>query len=312
MCKVTIIIPLHNGALYIEETLKSCFAQSYPHLEIIVVENSSSDASYEVVQQIADPRLQLYQLESANAAKARNYGFSKSSGDYVMFLDADDVLASQKIELQLKALEQKPTGWLASCAWAKFDDVISEAQVEEQEVWRIEKPLDWLVKAMTGSGMMALAGWLMPRQLIEQAGVWNEHLSLHDDGEFMSRILLASRGQVFVENTVVYYRQLAESLSRQNRSFKAAQSALWVVQSYEKQLLSHEDSATVREALAYQYMCWLYEFYPHYPQLYKQAKSSLRQLQVPLSMKVGGTLFQGLSRWFGFFRALRLLALKRF
>ena len=159
--------------------------------------------------------------------------------------------------------------------------------------------------------MMIPGCWLIPKHLVVQAGGWDERLSLHDDGEFMCRVLMASKGQVFVENTVVYYRQVAESLSRQNRSFKAAQSALWVVQSYEKQLLAHEDSATVREALAYQYMCWLYEFYPHYPQLYKQAKLSLKQLQVPLSMKVGGPVFQGLSRWLGFFSALRLLVLKR-
>ena len=309
--KVSIIIPLHNAALYIEETLKSCFEQTYANVEVVVVENGSSDASYAVVQEVADPRLQLYRIEQANAAKARNYGFRNSTGDYVMFLDADDVLEPHKIAYQIKALQARPQGWLASCAWAKFMNTVKEATIDEQAVWRIENPLEWLVAALTGGGMMIPGCWLIPKHLVVQAGGWDERLSLHDDGEFMCRVLMASKGQVFVEDTVVYYRQLAESLSRQNRSFKAAQSALWVVQSYEKQLLAQEDSATVREALAYQYMCWLYEFYPHYPQLYKKAKSSLKQLQVPLSMKVGGPVFQGLSRWLGFFSALRLLALKR-
>ena len=137
---VSIIIPLHNGEAYIKETLESCFQQTHSDIEVIVVENGSHDNSLQIAKAAKDSRLKVYQTSKANASAARNYGYQKSTGDYVMFLDADDVLASHKIELQLKALEQMPTDWLASCVWAKFNDVISDAQEEDQAVWRIQQP----------------------------------------------------------------------------------------------------------------------------------------------------------------------------
>ena len=152
--------------------------------------------------------------------------------------------------------------------------------------------------------------WLLPRSLVEQTGGWDERLSLHDDGEFMCRVLLASKGQVFVDNTMVYYRQVPQSLSRQNQSFTAAQSALWVVVSYEQQLLAQENSAVVKQALAAQYKRWLYEFYPNYPKLVIQAQAQLRKLNVKTPSPVGSPLFQALCKYLGFQWALKLLALK--
>lgn len=311
MPMVSIIIPLHNSEAFIKETIQSCLNQSYQNIEVIVVENGSTDHSFKIVQGIKGKHIHLYKIEKANAAKARNYGFRKSTGDYVMFLDADDVLEPHKITYQIKALQEKPQGWLASCAWAKFTHAVEEAAIEEQAVWRIENPLEWLVVALTGGGMMIPGCWLLPRSLVEQTGGWDERLTLHDDGEFMCRVLLASKGQVFVDHTMVYYRQVPQSLSRQNQSFTAAQSALRVVESYEQQLLAQENNAIVKQVLAAQYKRWLYEFYPHYPKLLIQAQTQLRKLNVKTPSPVGGPLFQTLSKYLGFQWALKFLALKR-
>jgi len=306
MTKVSIIIPLYNSEAYIAQTIDSCLAQTHDNIEIIVIENGSTDQGYQVVKSIDDKRLSVFQITTPNAAAARNYGFQKATGTYVMFLDADDVMAPNKIELQLKALSKKPKGFIACCAWAKFKTNTKEAVISPQKVWNIQNPIDWCLQSWMGEGMMIPGCWLIPKPIIDKAGLWDERLSLHDDGEFMCRVLLASKGNVFVENTVVYYRQLASSLSRQNQSYRAAKSALNVCESYRKSLLPLYDGPKVRQALAYNYRRFMYEFHPKHKDLLQQARQSIQTLDVKNLPLIGGENFKKLTKIVGFYNALSL------
>ena len=306
MTKVSVIIPLHNSEAYITQTIDSCLSQTHHNIEIIVIENGSTDQGYQVVKSIDDKRLSVFQISTPNAAAARNYGYQKAKGAYIVFLDADDVMASNKIELQLKALSKKPEGWVACCAWAKFKTNTKEAIITPQEVWQMQNPVTWLVTSWMGGGMMIPGCWLIPKPIIEKAGLWGENLSLHDDGEFMCRVLLASKGNVFVENTVVYYRLVASSLSRQNQSYRAAKSALEVCESYRKQVLFVKDSPRVRQALAYNYRRFMYEFHPKHKDLLQQAKQSIQTLDVKNLPLIGGENFKKLTKIVGFYNALSL------
>jgi len=306
MTKVSIIIPLYNSEAYIAQTIDSCLAQTHDNIEIIVIENGSTDQGYQVVKSIDDKRLSVFQITTPNAAAARNYGFQKATGTYVMFLDADDVLVPNKIELQIAALSAKPEGWIACCAWAKFKTNTKEAVISPQKVWNIQNPIDWCLQSWMGEGMMIPGCWLIPKPIIDKAGLWDERLSLHDDGEFMCRVLLASKGNVFVENTVVYYRQLATSLSRQNQSYRAAKSALNVCESYRKSLLPLYDGPKVRQALAYNYRRFMYEFHPKHKDLLQQARQSIQTLDVKNLPLIGGENFKKLTKIVGFYNALSL------
>ena len=306
MTKVSIIIPLYNSEAYIAQTIDSCLGQTHRNVEIIVVENGSTDKSYQVVKSIDDKRLSVFQITTPNAAAARNYGYQKATGAYIVFLDADDVMASNKIELQLKALSSKPEGWVACCAWAKFKTNTKEAVISPQKVWAIQNPIDWCLQSWMGEGMMIPGCWLIPKSIIDKAGLWDERLSLHDDGEFMCRVLLASKGNMFVENTVVYYRQSATSLSRQNQSYTAAKSALDVCESYKKQVLFVKDDLKVRQALAYNFRRFMYEFHPKHKDLLQQAKQSIQTLDVKNLTLIGGNNFKRLTKIIGFYNALSL------
>jgi len=306
MTKVSIIIPLYNSEAYIAQTIDSCLGQTHRDIEIIVVENGSTDKSYQVVKSIDDKRLSVFQILKSNAAAARNYGYHKATGTYIIFLDADDVMASNKIELQLKALSKKPKGFIASCAWAKFKINTKEAIITPQKVWNIQNPIDWCLQSWMGEGMMIPGCWLIPKPIIDKAGLWDERLSLHDDGEFMCRVLLASKGNVFVENTVVYYRQVASSLSRQNQSYRAAKSALEVCESYRKQVLFVKDGPRVRQALVNNYRRFMYEFHPKHKDLLQQARQSIQTLDVKNLPLIGGENFKKLTKIVGFYNALSL------
>ena len=310
MIKVSIIIPLYNSEAYIKQTIDSCLAQTHDNIEIIVIENGSTDKSYQVVKSIDDKRLSVFQIPTPNAAAARNYGFKKATGAYIIFLDADDVLVPNKIELQLAALSAKPEGWVASCAWAKFKTNTKEAIIKPQKVWNIQNPIDWCLQSWMGEGMMIPGCWLIPKPIIDKAGLWDERLSLHDDGEFMCRVLLASKGNIFVKNTVVYYRQQDNSLSRQHKSKKAAESALLVYKSYQQQILKFQDSKLTRRALARNFSRFVYEYYPAHAQLIKEAYREINELGVKPPL-VGSPSFKLIQRIVGFKLAMRLTSIKR-
>ena len=310
MIKVSIIIPLYNNEDYVAQTIDSCLAQTHDNIEIIVVENGSKDKSYQVVKSIDDKRLSVYQIPKPNAAAARNYGYHKAKGAYIVFLDADDMLAPNKIELQLTAISKKPEGWVACCAWAKFKTNTKEAIITPQEVWYIQNPITWCINSWMGGGMMIPGCWLMPKPIIEKAGLWDERLSLHDDGEFMCRVLLASKGNVFVENTVVYYRQQDNSLSRQHKSKMAAESALLVYKSYQKEILKFQDSKLARRALARNFLRFVYEYNPAHAQLIKEAYREINELGVKPPL-VGSPSFKLLQRIVGFKLAIGLTSIKR-
>ena len=307
--KVSIIIPLHNSKAFIQETLESCINQTYKNIEIIVVENGSTDQSWEFVNTIIDSRLQCYTIETANAAAARNYGYRKSTGNYIMFLDADDVLALDKIELQMQLMQNYKDDVLISCAWGKFKNDTTKAHFETQKVWNDFAPVDWLVTSFTGGGMMQTACWLTPRKLIEKAGLWNEKLTLHDDGAFFCRVIMQAHTIVFSKDAKVYYRQIETSLSHQNKSYSAAVSALEVAVSYKNTLLPIDNSLRVKRALHHVFKNFIYQYHLRFPDLIKIAKQEMTSLQSNSNFPVGGTNFNRLTKLVGFNKSLEIRAL---
>ena len=112
------------------------------------------------------------------------------------FLDADDVIAPNKIETAIKALSRKPEGLVASAPGQNLKQTLKRLSLHLKRFGMIQNPVNWCVTSWMGGGMMAQVGWLIPKPIIEKAGLWDENLSLHDDGEFMCRVLLASKGNV--------------------------------------------------------------------------------------------------------------------
>jgi glycosyltransferase involved in cell wall biosynthesis len=304
MPKVSIIIPLHNAEQWINKTLESARDQSWKDTEIIVVENGSTDRSFEIAKRFKSPKLTVVSIPQTTAAAARNHGLNLATGDYIQFLDADDLLSSDKIESQLQLLSGHPEDCLVSCGWAKFTEDPENAIFRPQEVWGDFDPVTWLLKSLTGGGMMQTACWLTPRRLIDQAGAWDEKLTLHDDGEFFSRVMLQSKKIIFDPNAKVYYRQVQSSLSRQNTSFNAAESALQVALSYKRSLLKCDNSTQEKIALAHVFKSFIYANHPHHTPLLDLATNELDSLKLHVEPHVGGMNFIKLSRLFGFRKAL--------
>jgi glycosyltransferase involved in cell wall biosynthesis len=276
---VSVIIPCHNSARWLPATLESALAQTWPRLEIIVVDDGSRDDSAAIAARYAARGVQLVQQPNRGAAAARNQGIALAHGDYFQFLDADDLLAPDKIAQQIERLKDKTTS-VATCAWARFHRNPTEARFMAEPLWTDSAPADWLVRSWETHTMMATAAWLLPRTIAESIGPWNTGLGRNpiDDMEYFSRALLSVEQVIFCPDARVYYRSgLRNSLSQQ-RSDEAWNAIFESFHRTIDRLFALENSSRTHHAGAVALQRLVYEAYPRVPILRSTAETRIRML----------------------------------
>src|SRR5262245_16288903 len=143
---VSILIPAYNAQRTIAQTLRSAIGQQWRNKEIIVVDDGSTDGTCAVVQSFASHGVTLVRQRNQGAAEARNTAFAHSRGDYIQWLDADDLLGPDKIKLQIEALRAQPSQQLiASGPWARFFHRLSRARFVPSALWNDLPPREWLL-----------------------------------------------------------------------------------------------------------------------------------------------------------------------
>jgi glycosyltransferase involved in cell wall biosynthesis len=118
----SIITPLHNKVAYIRETIQSVLSQTYSDWEMFIVENGSTDGSFLKAQELQDSRLHFLESPKQGPGAARNYALNLAQGDWIQFLDADDLLEPNHLEQQLIAAEKNPEAEIIACSWQEFTD----------------------------------------------------------------------------------------------------------------------------------------------------------------------------------------------
>ncbi len=262
--RVSIIIPCHNAAPWLAATLESALAQTCTDREILVVDDGSTDSSRAIAAPFRDRGVTLATQANAGASAARNHGLRLARGEFIQFLDADDLLSPDKIESQLRTHRRAPAGAVVSCRWGRFTDDPAAARFVDDAVYRDFAPVDFLVLAANTRVMMHPSAWLVPRAVADRAGPWDESLSLDDDGEYFARVLLASDGVVFCPDPgarSLYRSGLPGSLSRR-RDDRARRSQFRAYDSIARQLRAAEDSPRTRQAEANLFQRYVQDFFP--------------------------------------------------
>jgi glycosyltransferase involved in cell wall biosynthesis len=296
---VSVIIPCKNAAAWLAQAIESCLGQTWSDLEVIVVDNGSSDASLTLARSYLSRSVKVLECARQGASAARNAGLEQARGAFIQFLDADDVLHPDKVRSQMERLACGPTSSIASGAWARFRQAPSEAVFSAEPVWRDSSPSEFLISSWLGGGMMPNFAWLTPRTAIDKAGPWNERLSLNDDGEFFTRVVLASSGIVFCAKARGYYRRPdAPSLSRR-RDEAALASAYTAIELSCANLLKHCHSPEAARACATQFLRFAFGTYPDAPDLVEAAERYAKELGGSGLRAPGGRGFQVLSNTFG-------------
>jgi len=216
--------------------------------------------------------------ENQGQCAAANRAFKESEGDLIKFFDADDVLSPEFVEKQVERLNGSETH-VASAEWARFYDHPSEATFTPEPVWQDMDPVDWLVTAWKDAGpMMQCALWLIPRPVLERAGLWDERLSLINDFEFFARVLVHTEGVRFTPGARLYYRSgLDDSLSGQD-SREHVESAFLSLKLGTQHLLHEEESERTRRAAANVLQDFIYAYFPNHSDLREKIRGRIEDL----------------------------------
>lgn len=296
---ISVLIPCFNAETYVQDTLESVLSQTYKRTEVIVVDDGSEDHSYEIVAQFEHRGVRLIQQPNSGAAAARNKALSSASGEFVLFLDADDIIANRHLEALIdRCLDERMT--VAVAQWDRFYSTIAEATFPERHSYRDDDGVSWLASEWAKARPMTQPGmFLIPRMLIEIAGMWNEQCSFNDDFEFFARVLCHCAGVRFAPQARLYYRScVPNSLSRQ-RNPKAIRSAFRGLTLGVQHLLDAENSARTRRACANILQNFVYEYYPYQPELRKESLRWVQRLGGSDILPDGPPLFHTLRRVVG-------------
>jgi len=277
---VSILIPAYNAGEWLSDTLRSALAQTWERKEIIVVDDGSKDQTLAVARRFESETVRVYSQKNQGAAATRNRAFSLSQGDYIQWLDADDLLSPGKVALQMEAIERCPSRrTLVSSAWGKFLYRYDRTEFIPTALWNDLAPAEWLMCKMGQNLHMQTATWLVSREMSEAAGPWNTKLLGDDDGEYFCRVLMQSDGVKFVPGARVYYRASGTaSLSYIGRS-DAKREAQWrSMELHIAYLRSLEDSPRSRAACVQYLQNWLIFFYPERKDIFERAQRVAQEL----------------------------------
>jgi glycosyltransferase involved in cell wall biosynthesis len=206
---VSILIPAYNKENFIGETISSALNQTWPNKEVIVVDDGSTDRTLEVARSFQSTDLKVVTQANTGACGARNAALSLAQGDYIQWLDADDLLHPEKVFRQLSSGEVgRDSLTLITGAWGRFFFRHQKARFVEDSLWQDLDPVDWIVNKFSDNVWMNPTVWLVSRRLSDLAGPWDERLTTSgdDDGEYICRVVAASNGVRFVREAKSYYR----------------------------------------------------------------------------------------------------------
>lgn len=206
---VSILIPAYKAERFIAETVANVRAQTWPRKEIIIVDDGSPDSTYEAAKRLEGPDLKVVRQDNAGAPTARNTAYALAQGEYIQWLDADDLLHPDKIRLQLQGAESGLTSkTVLTCAWGQFFFDPRRAEFSPDSLWRSMSPVEWILTRFRDNVWMNPAVWLISRKTAELAGSWDARLarSGDDDGEYICRAVGVSDYVRFVPEAKCYYR----------------------------------------------------------------------------------------------------------
>lgn len=191
---VSVVMPSYNHARYIGLAVESVLTQTSGDLELIVVDNHSSDGTDEVLAAIKDPRLRVVKISNGGViAASRNLGLKSASGEYVAFADSDDVWLPEKLERQLEALRAAPGAVLA---YSRFNTLTGDTAAEAVLPRRSGCVSGSVFSRLYLKHFIACSGVLARRGALAEAGGFSEEPELVaiEDSDLWLR--LAQKGEI--------------------------------------------------------------------------------------------------------------------
>lgn len=218
--RVSVVIPTFNHGRYVGEAVRSALDQSYQDLEVIVIDDGSTDDTREVIRGFGG-RVRYFHQENRGLAAARNRGIEESRGSFVAFLDADDLWLPRKLERQLEVFDQHPS---ASLVYAGIFEVDGEGRVLTEVRPRhrgMALPQLLLDNVVIGSGTTAV----VPRECLREVGGFDERLPVCEDWDLWLRIVRRYELD-YADEPLAMYRLHAGNIHKDHERMKAGRLAV--------------------------------------------------------------------------------------
>lgn len=202
MKTISVVIPTYNYGRFIREAIDSALSQTYPPLEVIVVDDGSTDDTPQVLASYGD-RIRAIRQENQGVGAARNAGIAAARGEYIAFLDSDDILKPTKLERDVARFEANPAIGLVHCGAESFgnDGRTISVSMTGLEGWVAPELLGLDREVITAPG----SGIAVPKRVAEEIGGYDARLQPSEDWDFCYRIAVRYR-VAFVPEVLVKYR----------------------------------------------------------------------------------------------------------
>ncbi len=233
---ISIIIPNFNRGELLSSTLDSIISQSYYNWEVLVVDDGSTDNSIEVGLKYAglDKRITIIKRDRvpSGAPVCRNIGLEKSTGDYIIFLDSDDIMAEGCLEQRANIIKQDPDNDF----WVFPMWVFTDKPNEAKNVWNIETSQSDLSRFLSLDAVWQTSGPIWNKKVVQQIGAFNEKLTCWQDVDIHIKALSRNlRYKKYYSLTPdIYYRQHKEGSISQGEisSFPKLESRLTILKNH--------------------------------------------------------------------------------
>lgn len=285
---VSILIPAYNSSRWLRDSVGSALAQTWPNKEIIIVDDGSKDDTLSVARSFEAANVKVVTQPNTGAPGARNHALRLAQGDFIQWLDADDVLHPEKIARQLAhGGDCAGSRTLLTSSWGKFFFRTGKARFEPDALWHDMSGIDWIIARFSHNVWMNPAVWLVSRRLTDLAGPWDTRLGISgdDDGEYICRVAAASEHVRFVDDARCFYRiGTVGSLNwNMETNEKVLESLLLSLQLAIRTLLNKEDSERTRRAALSHLQTFSSYFYASDGRFFKRIATMAAELDGTLS-----------------------------
>lgn len=208
MPKVSVIIPTYNRGYIVRKTIDNALSQTVQDIELLVVDDGSTDNTREIVEMVDDRRVRYFYKENGGVSSARNFGLSKSKAEFMAFLDSDDVWPKNYLEVMLASLRLNEK---YGVAYASVGFICKDGK-KDVRIKEKYRPSGWITQSLFRRGFVSVQATVFRKRIFDEA-LFDEYLKSAEDSDAFLRLSVKTQF-FYVPKVCVYLRDSTDSLSK--------------------------------------------------------------------------------------------------
>lgn len=236
---ISVIIPVYNQEQYLEQCLDSVINQTYKNLEIIIVDDGSTDYSSKICKyyEKLDKRIKYYYKENSGCGETRNYGLDRANGEFIYFLDSDDYIAPEMIKTLANSINESDS-FVGITQFFYVRDTIEILKRDKEEQKLLKTPAVW--------------ARMFRKEIIDKSNIRFSSAQIGEDLEFVSKLLIYNNKCTYIDcEPLYYYRRHNSSLTKQsNINWLSILDVLESIENYANEQNKYEDFKSLIEFMA--------------------------------------------------------------